>query len=307
MESEDKSDLKSPASKEKTVFHSLIIATLIWIPNIIAVLLSGSVTMLADVVKDGNELLATFLAWGVLRKLSKGPIGSYDYGLGRFETVTGLITGIAMFISLALVFYSGIDRILNPQQILPEGTFLGIMLYVISLSATTRQWMKSRQVARTESSPIMESQWRLFRIKAISDGLVLTTLVTSLVFHEYWWSMLFDPVSSVIIGILLFLSGYHIISSSFQDLLDKTIDESLHFLILQDLADFFDEYIALHGVKSRISGSRVYVEIFLEFDENRRMGEIQDVIDRMKESIEQKIEKSTISIVPTRGMKDEVR
>jgi divalent metal cation (Fe/Co/Zn/Cd) transporter len=167
--------------------------------------------------------------------------------------------------------------------------------------------MKSRQVARTESSPIMESQWRLFRIKAISDGLVLTTLVTSLVFHEYWWSMLFDPVSSVIIGILLFLSGYHIISSSFQDLLDKTIDESLHFLILQDLADFFDEYIALHGVKSRISGSRVYVEIFLEFDENRRMGEIQDVIDRMKESIEQKIEKSTISIVPTRGMKDEVR
>jgi len=37
------------------------------------------------------------------------------------------------------------------------------------------------------------------------------------------------------------------------------------------------------------------------------MGEIQDVIDRMKESIEQKIEKSTISIVPTRGMKDEVR
>ncbi|MDD1723776.1 MAG: cation transporter, partial [Methanospirillum sp.] len=250
-----------PAAKEKTVFHSLVIAFLIWIPNLIAVLLSGSVTMFADVVKDGNEILATFMAWMVLRKLSKGSSSSYDYGLGKFETFTGFVTGIVMFISLALVFYSGIERILVPQQVNPEGTLLGIALYVVSLCATTRQWLKSHQVAKTEASPIMESQWRLFRIKAVSDGLVLGTLVCSLVFHEYWWSWLLDPVSSLIIGTLLFLSGYHIIASSFQDLLDRTIDESFQFLILQDLAEFFDEYTAFHGIKSRLSGNNVYIEI----------------------------------------------
>ena len=289
-----------PNAKEKTVFHSFIVALIIWIPNVIAVLLSGSVTMLADVVKDGNELLATFMAWLVLRKLSKGGGGTYDYGMGKFETFTGFITGIVMFISLFLVFYAGIERILIPAQIQAEGTILGIILYIISICANTRLWLKSHQVANNEVSPIMESQWRLFRIKTISDSLVLVTLVSSIVFHEYWWSWLFDPISSLIIGTLLFLSGYHIISSSFQDLLDKTIDESYQFLILQDLAVFFDEYVAFHGMKSRISGNKVYIEIFLEFDGDRKMCEVQDVIERMKASIEQKIERSTISIVPSR-------
>ena len=301
MDNSLSSEQSSPALKEKTVLHSLIIALVIWIPNIIAVLLSGSVTMFADVVKDGNEILATFLAWMVLRKLSRGKSETYDYGLGKFETITGLFTGIIMFISLALVFYSSIQRILAPEQIQAEGTILGICLYIISLCATTRQWLKSHQVAKKEVSPIMESQWRLFRIKAISDGLVLGTLVASMIFEEFWWSQYFDPISSIIIGVLLFLSGYHIISSAFQDLLDKTIDETFQFLILQDLAEFFHEYVALHGVKSRTSGNHVYIEILLEFDRDRKMGEVQDIIDQMKASIEQKIEGSIISIVPTSG------
>jgi cation diffusion facilitator family transporter len=301
MDNNPSSEQISPNAKEKTVFHSFIIALIIWIPNIIAVLLSGSVTMLADVVKDGNELLATFISWLVLRKLSKGSSGVYDYGMGKFETFTGFVTGIVMFVSLLIVFYAGIGRILTPEPIQTEGTLLGIGLYVISISANTRQWLKSRQVANKEVSPIMESQWRLFKIKTVSDTLVLGTLVASIVFHEFWWSWLFDPFSSILIGILLFLSGYHIISSSFQDLLDKTIDESYQFIILQDLAEFFHEYVAFHGTKSRRSGNRVYIEIFLEFDGNRKMSEIQDIIDRMKTSIEKKIEGSTISIVPSRG------
>lgn len=302
MNNNSSSNQVSSSAKERTVFHSFVIALAIWIPNIIAVLLSGSVTMLADVVKDGNEILATFLAWIVLRKLAKGSTGTYDYGMGKFETFTGFVTGVVMFVSLLLVFYTGIDRILDPEQIQAEGTLLGIGIYVISIGANTRQWLKSLQVSKEGLSPIMESQWRLFRIKAISDALVLVTLVVSIVFHEFWWSWFFDPISSIIIGIILLLSGYHIILSSFHDLLDKTIDESLQFLILQDLAEFFHEYAAFHGIKSRRSGNNIYIEIFLEFDRDRKMGEVQDVIDRMKDSIEQKIERSTISVVPTRGL-----
>ncbi|MDD1728987.1 MAG: cation diffusion facilitator family transporter [Methanospirillum sp.] len=291
-------------SKEKTVFQSVIIALILWIPNIAAVLLSGSVTMLADVVKDGNEILATFLAWIVLRKVSQGKSGTYDYGMGKFETIIGFITGVVMFISLFIVFYSGIWRILAPEPIQIGGSLLGIGIYCISICANTRTCLKSHRIAKIDASPIMDSQWRLFRNKAISDALVIGTLIASLVFHEFWWSWLFDPISSLLIGIILFLSGYHIIKSSFQDLLDKTIDESFQFLILQDLVEFFDEYIAFHGMKSRLSGNNVYIEIFLEFDDDRKMGEVQDIIDRMKSSIEQKIERSTISIVPSRGFKN---
>jgi divalent metal cation (Fe/Co/Zn/Cd) transporter len=70
-------------------------------------------------------------------------------------------------------------------------------------------------------------------------------------------------------------------------------------VIVQHLARFFNDYSALHGVRSRRSGSSVYIEIFLEFDGEKRMCEVQEVIDRIKASIEAEIPKCTVSIVPT--------
>lgn len=71
-------------------------------------------------------------------------------------------------------------------------------------------------------------------------------------------------------------------------------------VIVRHLAVFFNDYSALHGVRSRRSGSNVYIEIFLEFDGEKKMCEVQETIDRIKASLEAQIPKSKVSIVPTR-------
>ena len=65
------------------------------------------------------------------------------------------------------------------------------------------------------------------------------------------------------------------------------------------MASYFDEYERFHGVRSRKSGGDVYVEIFLEFDGNKQMAEVQSVINEMQAGLEQKIQNSHVSIVPT--------
>jgi hypothetical protein len=45
----------------------------------------------------------------------------------------------------------------------------------------------------------------------------------------------------------------------------------------------------------------VYIEVFLEFDGDRKMCEVQAIIDRMKSSLEAKIPKSSVTIVPSSG------
>ena len=70
-------------------------------------------------------------------------------------------------------------------------------------------------------------------------------------------------------------------------------------VIVQHLAQFFNDYSALHGVRSRRSGSNVFIEIFLEFDGEKKMCEVQETINRIKVSLEAHIPKSTVSIVPT--------
>ena len=287
------------AQKERTVLISLVVDLLLWVPDIIAAFLSGSITMLADVLKCGNEIIATFFAYITLRRIRRGGAYTYDYGMGKFENFTGIITGAVMLVSLILVFFTAVHRIAFPEGLNADGAYLGIVLMALGVCVNSWLWIKNYRLALKEHSPIMDSQWRLFRTKAFSDASVLAALVLSMVFHDAGWALYIDPLASFIIAGFLLQSGYRVITASLPDLLDKTLDESLQLVIVRELAAFFDEYTALHDVRSRRSGSRVYIEIHLEFDGDRKMCEVQEVIDRIKTSLEAKIPRSEVSIVPS--------
>jgi ferrous-iron efflux pump FieF len=154
-------------------------------------------------------------------------------------------------------------------------------------------------LARREPSPIMESQWRLYRIKSIANLCTIAALGGSVLLRSQPWSVYIDPIGSLILSGFLLASAYRVAASSVGDLLDQTLDETLQFVILQELTTHFDAYERFHGVHSRRSGGDVYIEIFLEFDDEQKMGEVQRVINRLKGSLEAKIQNSHVLIVPT--------
>lgn len=200
-------DTTSPAAKERLVFTSLVVDTVLWLPDIAAALLAGSIVMYADVLKCANEILATFFAWITLRKITRGGAGTYDYGMGKFETVTSIITGGVMFVSLVFVFYSAVHRIEFPEPIRSYGAIFGIVLMFIGVCANSWLWRKNYLLAQKDPSPIMNSQWRLFRTKALSDFSVFFSLILSVGLSGYTWSVYIDPLASFIIAGFLFFPG----------------------------------------------------------------------------------------------------
>ena len=289
----------SYAQKQRTVLISLIIDFIMWIPDIVAAVLSGSIVLFADAVKCGNEIIATFFAYITIRKMAKGGAGAYDYGMGKLETMTSVITGGVMFISLVIVFVVALYHLIVPAELVHEGVYLGIVLMIIGVSMNSWLWLRNYRFNQKDPSPIMDSQWRLFRAKAFSDFTVLISLIASIELSAYSWSLYIDPLASFLIAGFLLFSGYRVIISSLPDLLDKTLDEELQMVIVRHLAVFFNDYSALHGVRSRRSGSNVYIEIFLEFDGEKKMCEVQVIINRIKVSLEAHIAKSSVSVVPT--------
>ncbi len=286
------------AQKQRTVLTSLIVDFVLWIPDIVAAVLSGSIVLFADVVKCANEILATFFAYVTIRKLAKGGAGTYDYGMGKMETTTSIVTGGVMFVSFLLVFLVAIYRIAVPSELFEGGLMFGVFMMVVGVSMNTWLWQKNYRLNKKEPSPIIDSQWRLFRTKAFSDFTVLVSLIASFAFSQNAWSLYIDPLASFIIVGFLLTSGYRVISSALPDLLDKTLDEELQLVIVKELAVFFNDYIALHGVRSRRSGNNVYIELHLEFDGEKRMCEVQETINRIKSSLEANIPKSSVSVIP---------
>ena len=292
---------KTDESRENLFTTGLCMDFLILIPETVAVVLSGSATLLSDVIKCANEVLATIFAIMVIRRMKAGGKFTYDYGMGKFETLTRLITGGVMFVSLCILVLFTIHRLMYPEPFGMVAAFIGIPLMLITSVADFHHWQHFYLRARKDPSPIMEAQWRLRRAKTFSSMLILSALVFSVLCRGYSWAHYIDPiVSFIIIGFLLF-AGYREFSSSLPDLFDKTLDEELQIVILRELSGSFDKYDEFHGVRSRRSGSRIYIEISLGFNPEQKVGEVQDFATSLKKSLETKIAGSVVSIVLSQG------
>lgn len=76
-------------------------------------------------------------------------------------------------------------------------------------------------------------------------------------------------------------------------------DEALQTEILRELSAHFDEYADFHAVRLRRDESKLYIEIFLEFDPEQKMRQVQRSINKIKRQLETKIKNSEVLIIPT--------
>jgi cation diffusion facilitator family transporter len=285
--------------RERALFVSLLAAVIPIIPALAASIFSGSVAYFALTLKTINEAVATLIAWIIARDISRGGHGRYDYGMGKHETIARIVTGGLMLLSLVFVVLAAMYRFLMPASLVSEGILFAIVILLFSIAADVWFWVSNYRIAMKESSPLMDSQWRLFRMKAYANMVVLVSMIIAIVCARYPWAVYIDPVGSVIIIGFLLQSGYGMIRTSVPDLLDRTLDEELQLVVVRELAEHFDKYEQLHGVRSRRSGGNIYIEIFLEFEGTMQMCEVQDEINRMKKDLETKLPRSSVNIIPT--------
>ena len=286
--------------KENVALGALTLQSLSLAPTLVVVILANSVALFAGFLKCFNETVATLISWLILRRVNRGEGHDYDYGLGKVESLASFVVTGLLFLSFMIVCFGGIRRILQPAEVNAGGALLGMVIQVCAVVMDTWFWRKNYELSKKEYSPIMEAQWRLFRAKTVAEATVLVSLILSVSLMKFRWSVYIDPACSFVVAGFLLWSVRDMVRRSIGDLLDKTLDESMQMLIVRKLAQFFAEYRDFHGVRSRRSGARIYIEVFLEFDDDRTMAEAQDTIDRMTEAIEGEIEGSFVVIAPTR-------
>jgi cation diffusion facilitator family transporter len=283
-------------SKERSVFIGFLLGLFTIFPKIVAVLIANSITLLSDLLQTCSETLGSFFSWLTLRRVAKGKTFLYNYGYGKLENLSSMVIAGVMIISFAVIIYNAIERFRNPVTVHKVG--LGLLIAIAAAGVNVVLWRRLYLIALAEHSPVMESQWRLYRAKTMTNLCVLVSLGLAVALRRYAWSVYIDPVGSVLLSFFLLYSAYRVVGMSMYDLLDRSLEESLQLIILKELTSYYDEYRQLHGIRSRRSGATVYVEIFLEFDQNRKMAEVHRVIDEMKTSLEREIKGSQVAIVP---------
>ena len=81
-------------------------------------------------------------------------------------------------------------------------------------------------------------------------------------------------------------------------------DEALQADVLRELSADFDDYADFHEIRLRRDSDKISIQLFLEFDGELKMKQVQQSIDKIKGNLEGKIKNSEIMIIPTTKRRD---
>ncbi|SMP65389.1 cation diffusion facilitator family transporter [Desulfonatronum zhilinae] len=285
------------ATKERTALISVIIDLAFLGPTLVIAVLANSMTLYADLLGDFNVLFANAILFFILHKMKKGMGVNFDYGAGKIENLIGVIGAWFVVLSVGYIIYTSIGRLVSPVPLDPGHLAMGAVIMLASMISSGYLWIRNYRIHKRIPSPVTDIQWRVPMSDTVIAGGILVSLLAMILLRKYAWSLYIDPVISLALGGVIIYSFYGLIKSSLFDLLDRTLEEKYQIIITQELAKFYHEYVHYHGVRSRRTGGRVFIEIFLEFDPDQRVGEVQQVIRSMRESLEGKIENSFVSVV----------
>jgi cation diffusion facilitator family transporter len=262
-----------------------------------AALVSNSLTILSDAFKESTDFLAVLASYLTVRAVRRAPDERYAYGIGKLENLVSMAIALMMLACAGFILVQASHHLRDPQPV--EGTLPGIVIFATYAAIGFGIWARNRIALRTQTSAILASQASLWFAKATFDTLMAATLIVEIVFRDQPWSIYLDPIASLVGVLFLLHAAWSIAHSSVGDLLDASLSEHLQLRILRQLIERFDDWDRLHKIRTRRAGPRVYVEVFLQFDPELLMGEVQARIDSLSTLISQEIPGTEVVIVPS--------
>jgi cation diffusion facilitator family transporter len=273
-----------------------VLATFIGlIPTVYATYVSNSITLFSDFLRCFVEFLAVLFAWLVLRQIYKTDASAYNYGFGKFEQIGSLALALAMFVSFLILAYLVQYRIFNPVTL--HSTEFGLCVSTLAIFANAAVSYHYYRHSKRNGSPLIISQWKLFRAKTVASTVVVLSLLSAMLSSSEWIKHYSDPIGSSVVALFLLYSAYSIVSASMNDLVDRSLEEVFQLSILRVLVLHEDLYAGFQRVRSRRSGAKMHVDVHLEFDREARMGSVYDAMNTLSAELEKVLPGSDVHIV----------
>lgn len=246
--------LRQRASAIVLGFSLILIVAKVW-----GWLLTGSVALLtsaADALVDTLAAVATFVG---VRYAHRPADSDHRFGHGKGEALAGFTQAILLGTAGVVFGAESIWRLIFPEPL----TELGIGLTIAGGSLVTSGFLAAMQtwvLRRTGSTAIAAD-----RLHYLTD--VVVNLAVLAAFAVTWLTgwMRADPVFALIVGGYMIWNAFKIGGNASVQLLDRELAPEQRALIEATVLACAGAH-AMHDLRTRNAGDRVFVEFHLEVD-----------------------------------------
>lgn len=212
-------------------------------------LLSGSVALVADAIHSATDVISSATVF-VGIKISKRKSKHFPYGLYKVENFVSLLSALLIFIAgyeiIQTVFF-------RPQALKSEYLPYAVAGVLVTMGITFAFSRYELRQGKQMGSPSLIADAEHIRTDMLSSAVILAGLAGG------WLGLNLDKIAALMVVLLVFRSGFGILSDALRVLLDASIDfdtlDRAKTIILND-----PQVLSINALRGRNSGRFRFIE-----------------------------------------------
>ncbi|MFT4613117.1 MAG: ferrous-iron efflux pump FieF [Bacteroidia bacterium] len=260
-------------------YASISVALVLVVAKLLAWWSSDSVSLLATLIDSILDALASLVNLLAVRHALSPADREHRFGHGKAEALSGLaqaafITGSAGF----LLLESG-RRLVHPEPLVAYEA--GVVVMLFSIVVTGGLLLFQRHVIKRTGSTAIRADAMHYR----TDLLVNASVILALLLSVWGWPG-FDPLFAIAIAFYILYSAWEIVQHSLDHLMDRELPNAERDKI-ERIAMAQAGVRGMHDLRSRQSGTSIFLQLHLELDDELNLMEAHLISDEVERSLQQ--------------------
>lgn len=254
---------------------------------------SGSSGVLGSTLDSVFDVLASLLVlWAVLAA-ERPADADHPWGHGKAEGLASLFQSfVVLVIGLGFVAYT-VDRFLHQAELRMEGEWVGIGVMVLSSGASLWLVRNLRSAARATGSPALEADAHHYASDLLLNASVAVGLVLSWLLDGAPWP---DLVVGLGIALMILNTARKIFLQSMETLMDRGLRAQEAAAMLRAVASFAPRVSGFHDLRSRRSGTDIFLEMHLDLDRGMSFVEAHDLGEDVRVAVERALPNASVTV-----------
>jgi cation diffusion facilitator family transporter len=269
---------------------SVLSNTLLILLKLVAGILTGSVSIIAEAIHSGIDLLAALIAFVSLRIAGRPADREHPFGHGKVENVSGTIEAVLIFVAAIFIIYQAINRIIAGAIV--EYLSIGIAVMAISVVVNIIVSRHLLRIAMDSDSIALEADAR----HLTADVYTSLGVLVGLVVVQVTGLNILDPIIAIGVSIFIMRAAYNLTRKAFPSLIDVKLPEDEEALIESIMSEHMGELVGFHELRTRKAGSERYIELHMMMARDASVERAHSLCDHLEEDIKSRLPNIHVTI-----------
>ena len=248
------------SSKAKTVtLYGFLLNIVLTVSKVSVGLITGSYALLIDGIHSFSDLATDLMVYLMSHIAHEDADAEHPYGHGRFENFGTLLLGSFLIAVAGGIGYAGVDRLISGAHQPIIGT---AALVIAFFSIAINEWIYRFTLKvgnEIDSELLIANAWHS-RSDSLSSMVVVVGIAGTML-GVLW----LDTAAAILVALMIGKMGFSLAWSNAKQLVDTALpkEEVERFY---DCAQSIDGVQSIHSLRTRKSGSSVFIDIHIQVD-----------------------------------------